>query len=75
MGGVHAGRAAGQAPRSGQLYVYDPQEACEKRQAWDSGLQEPVLLSLHNMLLRLDGTGVANPSAHWNKHMHQKMQE
>ena len=25
----------GQAPRNGQLYVYDPQEACEKRQAWD----------------------------------------
>ena len=49
--------------------------ACEKRQAWDSGLQKPVLLSLHNMLLRLDGTGVVNPYAHWYKHMHEKMQE
>jgi len=60
----------GGQPKYGQLYIYDPHEASQRRTAVDPGLDRDVLEKLHKLLLRC-----RNPYVQWYQHMHEKCQQ
>ena len=60
----------GRDPAYGQLYIYDPEEATARRNAWDQGLRKDTLFGLHRMMLNLDGQGLHNPYVLGYKHLH-----
>ena len=61
------------APSHGQLYIYDPQEAAQRRVQWDEGLRNAHLVRLHNMRMR--DVSPPNRYAQGYKHMHERMLE
>ena len=65
----------GRDPAYGQLYIYDPEEATARRNAWDQGLRKDTLFGLHRMMLNLDGQGLHNPYVLGYKHLHEKIRE
>ena len=55
-------------PSYGQLYIYDPVDAAERRAKIDPGLEKSYCEKIHRMLIRCQ-----NPYVSWYKHMYEKL--
>ena len=56
-------------PSYGQMYIYDPVDAADRRVKLDPGLEKRLCEKIHRMLLRCENPYVASC-----KHMYEKMQ-
>ena len=56
-------------PSYGQLYIYDPVDAADRRVKLDPGLEKRFCEKIHRMLLRCENPYVAS-----YKHMYEKLQ-